>query len=97
MTIANPDYNPGWEIIHDYHHEHRTRLEKDIRAFHRAMSDDYARLEELKKEFNFHHQTLRNPLIIKSPRKRLRMREARGAWLRNVRPAVAIDFLASWA
>jgi len=56
MTIANPDYNPGWEIIHDYHHEHRARLEAEIKAFHRAMNEDYAHLEQLNQELTFHHQ-----------------------------------------
>jgi hypothetical protein len=57
MTIANPDYNPGWEIIHDYHQEHRTHLELKIKAFHQTMRDDYALLEQLDKELTFHHQT----------------------------------------
>ena len=57
MTIANPDYNPGWEIIHDYHHENRVRLEAEIKSFHSAISDDYKHLEQLNQELNFHHQT----------------------------------------
>ena len=57
MTIANPDYTPGWEIIHDYHQDHRTRLELEIKAYHQAMRDDIAHLEELNTELAFHHQT----------------------------------------
>lgn len=57
MTIANSDYNPGWEIIHDYHQELRARLEAEIKAFHQTMCDDYAHLEGLKQELTFHQQT----------------------------------------
>lgn len=56
MTIANPDYNPGWEIIHDYHQEQRVRLEAKIKAFHETMRDDDADLERLNAELSFHHQ-----------------------------------------
>ena len=57
MTIANPDYNPGWEIIHDYHQEHRARLEAEMKTLHQAMSEDFTHLEQLKAELAFHHQT----------------------------------------
>lgn len=59
MTIKNPDYNSGWEAIHDYHHNERERLRKTIKAWHRnfCADSDFNILHELKKKFEFHHQT----------------------------------------
>lgn len=59
MTIPNPEYNPAWEAIHDYHHEHRSRLEKEKRTIRRDItlgmsSEEYKRLNS---EWKAHHQT----------------------------------------
>lgn len=56
MILANPEYNPGWEVIHDYHQEHCAQIEAEIKSLHKAMSEDYRYLEQLKQEVAFHHQ-----------------------------------------
>lgn len=57
-SILNEAYNPDWETIHDFHDKERGRLEKQIKTWHQNYTpqSDHARLEELQKELEFHHQ-----------------------------------------
>ena len=59
MLIKNEHYNPHWEAIHDFHHENRTRLEKEIKNWYQSChlknEDKYSDLENLKTEHKFHH------------------------------------------
>ncbi|MCB1563885.1 MAG: hypothetical protein KDJ75_09950 [Alphaproteobacteria bacterium] len=51
MAIQNPDYNPEWEALYNYHHEQRIRLrdEKETKDFTDPEFD------RLSREQNFHH------------------------------------------
>lgn len=59
MKSKNPQYNPHWAAIHDYHAEQRTLLERQVKAWHKAYSaaSDMKELNALKAELAFHHHT----------------------------------------
>lgn len=58
MLIHNPDYNPDWEAIHDFHHDQRARLQREINALMESYSStESGKLKRLEKERSFHNAT----------------------------------------
>ena len=59
MSVINELYNPHWEAIHDYHHDHRERLQEKMRTFSKGDHQDPHTVSygELERDFRFHHKT----------------------------------------
>lgn len=56
-TVQNEFYDPNWEIIHDYHNDQISKLQKEITMLHKAQNIDHGAIAHNNKQLKFHHQT----------------------------------------
>lgn len=59
MAIQNPDYNPEWEALYDYHRAQYERLRDELNAKCRkeGLRITDPEFDRLSKEQDFHHNT----------------------------------------